>query len=169
MTGIPQPPGPQEYQVVVRDLPEQPIVSIRERHSQAQIPEFLGSAFGDLFGHLKLLGVEPAGAPFVIYHDFGPDAIDAEVCVPVSGSVTASGRTQTRVLPAMTVAHTLHVGPYEALEAAYIAVNAWITRQGFQAVGPMQERYLNGPGDVASPADYQTELEVPIAMAVAPV
>ncbi|HEX5147768.1 MAG TPA: GyrI-like domain-containing protein [Candidatus Limnocylindrales bacterium] len=168
MTGIPQPPGPQEYQVVVRDLPEQPIVSIRERHPQTQIPAFLGSAFGDLFSHLKLLGVEPAGAPFVIYHALGPDVIDAEVCVPVTKPVTASGRTQMRVLPAATVAHTLHLGPYEELEVAYAAVNDWIARNGFEAAGPIQERYLNGPGEAATPADYQTELEIPVVAAAAP-
>lgn len=168
MTGIPRPSGSQEYEVVARELAEQPIVSIRERHPQAQIPVFLGWAFGDLFSHLKLLGVDPAGAPFVIYHALGPDDIDAEVCVPVTQPVTASGRTQMRVLPAMTVAHTLHVGPYEELEAAYAAVNAWITRQGFEAAGPIQERYLNGPGEAATPADYQTELEIPIVAAAAP-
>lgn len=167
MADFPPPSAPQAYRVAACDLPAQPIVSIRERHPQAELPTFLGSAFGDLFGRLGQLGVEPVGAPFVIYHAFGADAIDAEVCVPVGGPVTVSGRAQARVQPAMTVARTLHVGPYEALEAAYAAVDAWIAGHGFDPAGPMQERYLNGPGDAASPADYRTELEVPIVLAAA--
>jgi effector-binding domain-containing protein len=158
-----------DYQIVTRDLAQQSIISIRDRHRQSELPAFLGWAFGDLFSHLKVLGVEPAGPPFVIYHAFGPDDIDAEVCVPVSQPVTASGRSESRVLPAMTVARTLHVGPYEALGSAYAAVNDWTAIHGFEAAGPMRERYLNGPGEAASPADYRTEIEIPIVRAALPV
>jgi effector-binding domain-containing protein len=158
-----------DYQVVTREIAPQSIISIRDRHRQSELPSFLGWAFGDLFSHLKVLGVEPGGPPFVIYHAFGPDGIDAEVCVPVGQPVSASGRSETRELPAMTVAETLHVGPYEELEAAYTVINDWIAGHGYEAAGPVQERYLNGPGDVASPAEYQTEIEVPIVRVAVPV
>jgi effector-binding domain-containing protein len=158
-----------DYPIAVQDLEAQPIISIRGRHSQAEIPAFLGRSFGLLFGHLKLLGVEPAGPPFVIYHAFGPVGIDAEVCVPVATVVSAAGGVQARVLPSMTVAGTLHIGPYEALGAAYDAIQDWTRGHGFEAAGPMRERYLNGPGDNVSPAEYRTEVEVPVAAALAPV
>ena len=158
-----------EYQVAVHELQAQPIVSIRGRHAQAEIPAFLGRSFGLLFGHLRLLGVEPAGPPFVIYHAFGPAGMDAEVCVPVEKPVSATGGVQARILPAVTVARTLHVGPYEALGTAYDAVTDWIRGRGFELAGPMRERYLNGPGDHVTPADYQTEVEVPVVVAVAAV
>ena len=62
----------------------------------------------------------------------------------------------------MTVARTLHVGPYEDLGAAYRALTEWIDRNGLEAAGPVQERYLNGPGDGATPAEYRTEVEIPV-------
>jgi len=158
-----------DHDVSINEIGEQQIVSIRGRFEQQRIPEFIGKAFGELFGRLGLLGVSPAGPPFVIYHQFGPHEVDAEVCVPVSGPVEASGRVQARTIPAMTVARMLHVGPYEELGGAYITLDAWIERGGLEAVGPLQERYLNGPGDNVTPAEYQTEIEIPILATTAAV
>lgn len=158
-----------DYQVGTGEFAPQSIISIRDRHRLSELPAFLGWAFGDLYSHLKVLGVESAGMPFVIYHAVGVAGVDAEVCVPVAQPVSASGRGQTRDLPAMTVAQTLHVGPYEELTAAYEAIKDWIAKHGYEAAGPFQERYLNGPDDVTSPADYRTEIEVPIVAAPVPV
>ena len=161
-----------DYAIATRELAPQPIVSLRDRRAAADLPAFLGHAFGELFGRLGLLGVTPAGEPFVIYHEFGPDGIDAEVCVPVAEFVSATGRIQTRVLPAVTVARTLHVGPYEELGAAYAALTAWVGDHGYEAAGPTQERYLNGPGGAGEPvwpAEYRTEVEIPILPRAVPV
>jgi effector-binding domain-containing protein len=154
------------YEFATRELAEQPIVSIRERHAQAEIPGFLGRAIAELFETLRLLGARPAGPPFVIYHAFGPDDVDAEVCEPVVDAISATGRIRARILPAVTVARTLHVGPYENLGAAYDALTEWIRRSGLEPAGPVQERYLNGPGDQVSPDAYETEIEIPITRAL---
>jgi effector-binding domain-containing protein len=152
-----------DYRFRIHETDEQPIASIRERRAAPEIPGFLGRTFGTLFERLGRQGVAPVGPPFVIYHEFGPDAIDAEVCVPV-GEVVAGGDVFTsRVLPAATVVRTLHVGPYDQLGAAYGAMTEWIQSHGTEGTGPVRERYLNGPSDGAAPADYQTELEMPVA------
>ena len=132
-------------------------------------PAYVGRAFGSLFGYLATYGIEPAGMPMVIYHEFGPDGVDAEVCLPTAIELLPSGEFQSRVLPAATVARTLHVGPYDKLEKAHSAIMAWIPKHEFEVAGPIQERYLNSPDEVL-PAAYRTEIEVPIvpvAVAVA--
>jgi effector-binding domain-containing protein len=154
-----------EYVVATHELPAQPIFSIRERQAPPDIPAFLSGAFGELFGRLGLLGIPPAGHPFVIYHAFGPADMDAEVCVPMAEAASATGRMQSRETPAMTVARTLNVGPYEELGAAYRALTEWIERNGLEAAGPVQERYLNGPGDGVGPGEFRTEVEIPIVPA----
>jgi effector-binding domain-containing protein len=106
--------------------------------------------------------VRPSGPPFVIYHEFGADAIDAEVCVPIRAVIDAAGRIGSRVLPGMTVARTVHVGPYEDLGSAYAAVTEWASDHGAEVAGPFQERYLNGPGDGVAPSEYRTAVELPI-------
>ena len=150
-----------KYRITTHETAPQPIVSIRERHPMDDFPAYVGRAFGSLFGHLATLGIEPAGMPMVIYHDFGPDGVDAEVCLPVALELLASGEFQSRVLPASTVARTLHVGPYDKLENAYGAIMAWIPKHEFDVAGPIQERYLNSPDEVP-PTAYRTEIEVPI-------
>ena len=72
------------YAIARRDVPEQRMVSVRERLATADMPAFIGRAYGELYGYLGRSGVTPGGEPFVIYHSFGPDAVDAEVCVPVT-------------------------------------------------------------------------------------
>ena len=158
-----------DYAVTTHELAAQSIVSMRDRRPQQEIPGFIGEAFGQLYGRLGLLGAAPAGPPFVIYHEFGRDSIDAEVCVPVGQPVTATGKIRSREAPAVTVARTLHVGPYDQLGVAYAALTDWLSRNEIEAAGPAQERYLNDPGEVTSPEEYRTEIEIPIVPAAVPV
>ena len=149
------------HAVTTIDLPEQFVVAIRERHAPADIPSFLGAAFADLFGRLGLMGGRPAGPPFVTYHEFGPVEIDAEVCVPVDRQLGTSGRVRSHAIPAMTVARTLHVGPYDQIGPAHLALTDWLADHDLDPIGPVRERYLVGPGDFGNPRDYRTEVEVP--------
>jgi effector-binding domain-containing protein len=151
-----------DYLVATHHVEPQPIVSIRGRRPADDVPAFIQGAFKDLFGRLRLLAVVPAGPPFVIYHEFAVDGIDAEVSVPIDRPISAAGRMVSRILPAMTVAGTVHLGSYEALSAAYAAVSGWIRDHGSEAAGPMQERYLNGPGDDVAASAYRTEVEIPV-------
>jgi effector-binding domain-containing protein len=154
-----------EYEVWTIEMGEQQVVSIRSRREAPAFPEFIGASMGVLFGHLGRLGVRPAGEPFVVYHEFDSHEVDAEVCVPVGGPVEPTDRIRHAVHPPVTVARTLHVGPYELLGEAYRAVGNWIDEHGFEPSGPMRERYLNAPDEVSSPAEYRTEVETPIVPA----
>jgi len=153
------------YDISRREVPDQPIVAIRDRMAQADLPIFIGRSIAELVAHLRLLGVSSSSEPFVIYHAFGPDDIDAEVCLPFVGDVVATGRIIARVLPGATVAETLHVGPYEELGAAYAVLTDWIELHGFEPAGPVRERYLNAPADDVPPSAYRTIIEMPIAPA----
>ncbi len=151
------------------ELPEQHIVSLRGHRTRDDLPAFLGRAFGELYAGLPALGSSPAGPPFAIYHTFGDGLIDVEACVPVAHPIADSDRVDTRILPPMTVAGTVHVGRYEDLDAAYRAVLAWVDQNGFVANGPVHERYLNGPGEDVPTDRYETVVEVPIIARSAPV
>jgi len=151
--------------VSLHDIGPQQIVAIRERVPQAGLPAFLGRAFGELYSQLGMLGVPPGGHPFVIYHAFGPDGIDAEACAPVSRDVAASGQVHARILPALKVARTLHLGPYEELAATYAALGEWIREHHLEVAGPVRERYLTGVSEGVAPTQYRTEIEMPVETA----
>ena len=154
------------YDIATVEVPDQSIVSIRERVVQSGVPAFIGRSFDALFGHLRLLRVTPSGEPFVLYHEFAATVVDAEVCVPVAGEVAATGAITSRVLPGATVARTLHVGPYEDLGDAYGALTHWVGQQGLDVVGPVRERYLNARGEDVPPSAYRTVIEMPVAKAL---
>jgi len=151
-----------DYMIAIHHLEPQTVVSIRDRRPQDDVPGFLKAAFPELLGRLHLLGVAPSGPPLVIYHEFGSQGIDAEASIPIGEPIDPAGTVDCRVLPAMTVARTVHVGPYEKLGEAYAALSDWIRRHGFEIAGPVQERYLNGPGDRVASTEYRTEIEMPI-------
>jgi effector-binding domain-containing protein len=151
-----------DYDIATHDVEPQAIVSIRERHARPDLAGFIKAGIPELFQRLGPLGIGPAGPPFVIYHEFGADRVDVEVCVPVARTIPAADRIQSRVLPRMTVARTTHVGRYETLGVTYAAVFEWIAANGYEVAGPSHERYLNGPGDGVSPSQYRTEVEMPV-------
>jgi effector-binding domain-containing protein len=150
------------YEISMDEIPAQRIMSIRGSVARGDVPDFIDRSFADLRSHLRLLGVRAVAGPFVIYHVLGT-SVDTEACVPVAGDILAVGRISTRSLPATTVARTVHVGPHEELRAAYAALVTWMGQRGYEAVGPVRERYIDGPGGSTRPADYRTVVELPIA------
>jgi effector-binding domain-containing protein len=153
------------YEISVRDVPDQWIVTTRQQLTVPEIPGFIGESYGRIFGLLGRLGIEASAPPFVIYHHFGPGRIDAEAAVPIAKKVTPTEGLKVRKLHAANVAWTLHVGPYEALGQAYEALTDWIADHGREATGPVREHYLNGPAEGVWPTDFLTEIEMPVSEA----
>jgi DNA-binding transcriptional MerR regulator len=156
--------GDMQYDVRVREDRAQPIVSLRDRTSLAQMASFWGSAYGEVFRAIAEQGARPAGPPFSIYHDpeFRDDDIDVEVGVPVDEAVVPGGRLVGRTLDGGPVAYTLHVGSYEEIGAAYRAVSGWIQAHGHTMSGAPREVYLVGPGQAPDPSGYRTEIVWPL-------
>ena len=152
------------YEVKVREVVPQPVLSVRTRTSLAEIAALMGAAFGEMFGYLCQAGAQPAGPPCSIFYDpeFREDDLDVEICLPVDRPLPPQGRVQMGELPGGTVAYTLHVGPYDAVGLAYQAVTTWIQEHGHETAGPPRETYLNGPDEVKDPSEYRTEIIWPI-------
>jgi len=135
----------------------QPIALIRLTIPRAEIRNMMGPARQELAAVLAQQGLTPAGPGFCHHFRMSPQVFDFEVCVPVPAPVTASGRVQPGLLPAMTVASAIYRGPYEGLGSAWPEFDAWIHSQGRQTGPELWEHYLSGPERSANPADWQTE------------
>lgn len=96
------------------------------------------------------------------YHTVNPDVIDVEVCLPVPAGTLGAGRITVEVLPAATVATTAHQGPYDTEGESYAALDDWIRAHDYVTSGPARERYLIGPDTDVPPAEYRTEIEMPV-------
>jgi effector-binding domain-containing protein len=61
------------------------------------------------------------------------------------------------------VARTIYRGPYEGLGQGWGELGQWITKQAYEPEGEFWECYLAGPERSADPAEWETELNRPIA------
>jgi effector-binding domain-containing protein len=128
-----------------------------------QIQQAFGPAVGELLGVMQAQGVAPAG-PLLSYHVKMPSEVfDFDIAFPVAQEVKPSGRVVSSEVPAFRVARTLYRGQMEGLGQAWGALQAWIKANGHEAQQQMFERYLVGPGDTPDPAQWQTELNWPLA------
>lgn len=153
------------YEVHVKQLPPQVVVTERRHATLAELGKAMHSTLAKVAG-----SVEPAsaaaGAPFAVYYNepFRPEDIDVEMGLPVAADakIDETHDVHRRVLSGGPVAYTVHVGPYSSIGAAYDALYAWVDDHGHKRTGPPREIYVVGPSQGAKPAEYRTEIEVPI-------
>ncbi len=152
-------------EIEIKEVTAQPVLSVRARVPLADISEFLGGAFGEMFPYLFQMGARPAGPPLTIYYDpeFSAAGMDMEVCVPVDRVLEPSGRVGSRVLEGGRMASIMHAGPYEEVGRAYEALGAYLADQGLEGAGPPREIYVVGPEAGRDPAEYRTEVMWPVA------
>ena len=147
-------------------MPEQAIAYLAVHGSVRKMKE----PFARLFAALAEAGLAAAGPPMA---RFDPDLTDFEnadyeVCVPVEpdaeGRVPdAIGEARCDILPAHYALVTTHRGPHASLGASFEALAAEVSAVGYAVAGPATEVYLAGPESGITPAEYVTEVRLPIA------
>lgn len=151
------------YRVIVRQADEQAVLSIREKRPIGELSQAAATAIPELLGYLGEIGVRPAGHPLCVYHDEEiRDELDLELMIPTVKHVAGKGRMNGRMLPAATLAATLHSGPYTTIGGAYRALATWMQERGHESAGGPRETYLLGPCDVSAPGELRTEAAWPI-------
>jgi effector-binding domain-containing protein len=137
---------------------------IRLTVPRTEIRNVMGPAMAELKALLAAQGIPPVGPIFSHHFRMDPGVFDFEVGIPVAANVAPAGRVQPGVLPAATVARAIHRGDYQGLGDAWEELDAWITAQGHLTAPGMWESYVAGPESSATPADWRTELNRPIAL-----
>ncbi len=150
-----------DYHCEIKDLPEQPILSIRTRSSMISLPKTLGKAFEKLEARLKELGEEPAGAPFVAYYNKNMLNLDIEIGFPIKHSLEGNEEINAGIQPAGKYAMTTHQGPYGNVRPAYNALTKKVKDEGFQPSGAAYEYYLNDPMNTKA-SDLLTQVVFPL-------
>ncbi len=150
--------------VALKEAASLRIVGVRLRTPLAALAARAAETFAALFRHVGASRARPAGPPLSLYHggEFDESDVDVELCVPVDRPLCGAGQIAGRELPVTTVASTLYAGPYDAIGAAYAAVQGFIAERGQETAGPAREIYLVGPGQVSDPASYRTEVQWPV-------
>jgi effector-binding domain-containing protein len=158
----------------IEDRAEQPYLGIRREVTEG-VPAVADTAFPQLFGWLGQHGIEPAGPPFIRYHevDAAGEPLEIEVAAPVTGGAPdADGPVRPGVLPAGRYVTLVHEGPYTSdevpdLRDAQAALRAWIEREGIVTSRPSErgstlpcsvEHYRVGPPIEPDWTKWETEL-----------
>jgi len=145
----------------IKELPAQPVLSIRARCAVQELPQLLGVSFGAIAQHLGRLGEQPAGAPFVVYYNMDMQNLDVEIGFPVSHSLSEQGKIQASQIFDGKFATCLYVGSYDDAAPAYDSLTKFVAEKGFEPTGVAYEFYLNDPQTVP-PAELQTQIYFPL-------
>jgi effector-binding domain-containing protein len=154
--------GVMPYDVTIKEIAEQTVAALRTHTTLRTIGATLAEGFGRLVHQVGAAGGTMTGAPFVVYHTIIDEQTDGEIeiCVPAT-DVAGDGEVERVVMPAHTVASTVHRGPYEEVGPAYHTLSGWIQDNGHQIAGPPREIYRNDPQEVP-PEEVLTEVQWPI-------
>jgi len=147
---------------------ERAAILVMSKRLPVRIPEMGGvfsSAFGEVYGHLAAHGVETMGPPFVIYHSVpeGDAPVDLEICAPIGRAADPPMGWQLTELPGGLFATLMHVGPYDTIATAYVALTSWIEAHDVVVSGPPREVYFSPPD--TPPEQIRTIVELPVARA----
>ena len=156
--------GVMPYEVEVKEVPAQHVAMHRRHSSIATIGDDIQAAFATLGQAVGMSGVPMAGPPFLVMFDVIDEESDGDFALafPVAAPFPGTGEITGEELPAMTVAATVHRGPYDEIGPAYHTLQGWTQEHGHEVAGPPREIYLTDPGETPDPADYVTEIQFPI-------
>ncbi len=127
-----------------------------------------GDVLDEMIAWVLRVGHPYAGPPMGIYYDnpeeVAEEELRAEVAVPIDEECEGGEKVVRKQLPGCLVAWAVHQGPYDQVKQVYGEIFAWIAENGYrcpEGVGA-REIFLKGPGEVESPEEFLTEVQVPI-------
>jgi effector-binding domain-containing protein len=135
------------YEIQTRDVPEQKVLSTQRNVVARDLPAFIDEAGTRQLAHLAAVGIEPAGAAFVVYHGEVNEDSDGpvEVCLPFTGAVEPADQLGVRLEPAHTEAYariTKGECRFPEILRAYDAVSGWLEQAGRKPSQPPREVYF---------------------------
>lgn len=152
------------YDVVLKNVPSQRIVGIRE-----VVPGYrhLVSLFDELRAYLRIhnLSLNPENPCLAVYYDaeYQERGLDVEAAAPLLRLLPGSPRAVVHDLPGVeSMACAIHQGTADRLPEAYNALMTWIEIHGYRVAGPNRDVYLQGIESQAGSSGQVTEVQFPI-------
>jgi len=158
-----EPTSTEVTNVSIRELPGQDYLGLTMRSAVGSVGQDVQNAFQQLYTRIAEAHSRPDGPPFLIASPPKDGMMEIEVGAPCTPVPEPTAGLHAGRLEAGRAAVVLHRGPYDGIGPMYAKLFAWIGQHGYRQTCPPREIYLNGPDDVKSPADYLTELVVPVA------
>jgi len=140
------------YQVELKKLEQQPVLAIHRDVPVAQIPEVMQQAIPAVFAYAASHGGVPK-LVYARYYDVRPEKASMDIGMILDGAIAGEGEVEAKNLPAGDAACVLYVGPYEAMEPAYRAIEDWMKANRREPAGGAWELYLSDPQSEPDPSE----------------
>ncbi len=152
------------YICQISSIDPSPAVTLRSHATFEELSEIFESSFARLIAYLEDTGEGISGPPFVIYYGLPAEPFDVEMGLPVTRMVNGNEQITSTTVAIERGASTVHTGPYEEIESAYVALAEWMNENAHEPTGEIYEFYLNDPG-TTSPEELQTIIFMPVKTA----
>lgn len=151
------------YNVGVKSVPACRVFSLRRT-----VPDYYaeGLLWKEMSAYAAQKGIAISDSTFTIYHD--PDYrerdVDIEICSPVShAGPNGDGFIFRTTEPVPLMAYTMVRGPFENIAGAYLGLADWLQQHSEYGMGETSRQIvLRGPWNEENPAEYLTEIQVPL-------
>ena len=118
-----------------------PLAVVRRRAAQRDLSTVIPQACGEVFKLAKAQRPTGLGRLVAFYLDCTTDLLELEVGVELDSPIADSHGLFASELPAGRVATAVHMGPYQELHRAHVAIREWCKAQGHSLAGPNWEIY----------------------------
>jgi len=160
-------------QAAVPSAPGQAAVEIREIKPFAYVCApykgpftDMGKAIGVLMQNMQAQNLfPPLGPLFGVYYaspkDKKPEERTWEVGFPIAAQANPLKPLEKKSWNHTTVAVAMHVGPYAKTGETIDKILGWLASHGYEATGPVMERYLNMDPSGVKEEKLKTEVWIP--------
>jgi effector-binding domain-containing protein len=151
------------YEVSSRHIEEQPTLVMTTKLKADQIKDWIGQAYSRTAELVGRAGLDFAGPPFARYRplDDQYSEFEIEAGFPIEGHTQGEGDIVASTLPGGAVAVVTHIGPYDQMKPAYVALMGWIDEHGARPEGAAWEVYYSDPVAEPDPTTWRTEIYQP--------
>lgn len=154
----------QEYEVLLKEIPEVIVVSKRLLLSSHKDLFQVMPSMGEMMRELGCVCLLPEYC-FNLYHDgeYKERNIDVEVCEAVTKmQPDARGLSFKKMAGVKKAACLFHKGSYANLPKAYLALTSWMENNGYKPSDLPRESYIDGVWNKENEKEWLTEIQFPI-------
>ncbi len=154
-------PG-QDIKVTIQQVEPFPYVCLPASGGFEKIEDIIGQ----MWQSMQEQNIFPMGGMIGVFHS-DPSKVEAkdlkwEVGFPVSEQTSPLEPLEKKQWVFPTVASAMHVGPYDKTGETLTKMYEWIEANGYEAAGPILERYTDMDPAKVDPNALQTEIWIPV-------
>lgn len=155
-------PVSKEQPILTKTLESYPVITIREKTTDADLPATLGKLYGELMAYANEQGLEVEGKPFAAYHEWNPPSVDVEAGLATKTLAKKTDRINAYKTDETEVVYISHFGSYESSEASHMVIGYWMEENKREAAGPPFEVYVSDPDSEPDTTKWQTDIYYPL-------